>query len=96
MKPTQANFDETYNKVPQSMGPDQVGSWPASASPFGALDMAGNIGEWTVISLTSEQAGSFRGGSYYWGGLTNRTNNRNTVERSSRTSTVGLRVCADL
>ncbi len=26
--------------------PDTVGSYPAGASPYGALDMAGNVGEW--------------------------------------------------
>jgi formylglycine-generating enzyme required for sulfatase activity len=62
--------------------PTPVGSYPAGASPYGVLDMAGNVGEWTAdwydggyysvspeINPPGPSAGEFRvlrGGS--WGG----------------------------
>ena len=38
--PTKANYGENVG------GSTEVGSYPAGASPFGCLDMAGNVGEW--------------------------------------------------
>jgi sulfatase modifying factor 1 len=49
-----------------------VGSFPAGASPFGALDMAGNVAEWTsTVENTYQGRSSFhtRGGSYWVEGL---------------------------
>lgn len=43
-----------------------VGSYPQGASPFGALDMAGNVEEWTSTVDPGSSMGGFRikGGSY--------------------------------
>jgi eukaryotic-like serine/threonine-protein kinase len=93
--PTQANFDDTYSKVPERMGPDEVGSHPASRSPFGLDDMAGNVWEWTRSSHAPNQFVA-RGGSWYFGANSSRTMGREVTEPSFRDMSVGFRVCADL
>jgi formylglycine-generating enzyme required for sulfatase activity len=69
---------------PAHQGPrtiyDRVGSRPAGASPYGAMDMSGNMYEWTcefmepypnnpeaerMLSYTGHQFGCLRGGSFY-------------------------------
>ncbi|MFZ1052916.1 MAG: SUMF1/EgtB/PvdO family nonheme iron enzyme, partial [Candidatus Sulfotelmatobacter sp.] len=47
-------------------GPDPVDGHPAGASPFGVMDMVGNVWQWTE-EFTDEhtRGGILRGGSYY-------------------------------
>ncbi|MGH9582232.1 MAG: formylglycine-generating enzyme family protein [Bryobacteraceae bacterium] len=47
-------------------GPDDVNAHPAGASPFGVMDMVGNIWQWTdEYADEHTRAGILRGGSYY-------------------------------
>ncbi|WPB76283.1 bifunctional serine/threonine-protein kinase/formylglycine-generating enzyme family protein [Archangium violaceum] len=95
LAPDDANVDLTYGKEPGGFGPDEVGSHPASRSPFGVDDLAGNAWEWTRSSL---EAGGVvaRGGSYYFAPASARLANREMPERTLRNITVGFRLCADL
>jgi hypothetical protein len=44
LDPDDADFDETYAKAPLGLGPDEVGSHPASRSPFGLDDWPATSG----------------------------------------------------
>jgi serine/threonine protein kinase/formylglycine-generating enzyme required for sulfatase activity len=92
---TEANFEETYGQNPQLAGPDEVGSYPDSASPFGILDMAGNATEWTRSSVQADQY-VIRGGGYLIGGFGTSTVNRAALDKAFRDPMFGLRVCASV
>jgi eukaryotic-like serine/threonine-protein kinase len=85
-----ANLDSTYPH--ELAGPDEVGAHPASASPYGVLDMAGNAFEWT----RGERQNTYvaRGGSYYHDRKTADLTNRNESSEVLRDPTAGLRLCA--
>ncbi|MFO8074074.1 MAG: SUMF1/EgtB/PvdO family nonheme iron enzyme [Polyangia bacterium] len=91
----EANYDDTYGKKPGAIGPDEVGSHPASRSPFGLDDMAGNAWEWTR-SVLEEDGFVARGGSYYYGENSCQVAERAVTEPSFRDASVGFRICADL
>lgn len=89
-----ANFDETYGRKPHALGPDEVGSHPASVSPFDVFDMTGNVYEWTRSMGASGEV-VIRGGAWYYDSVSVLTANRTVVEPKTRDMMVGLRVCAD-
>jgi formylglycine-generating enzyme required for sulfatase activity len=94
--PDDANIDLTYGKDPLALGPDEVGSHPASASPYGVLDLAGNAFEWTEGALGGAARPVLRGGSFYYSTSTARATNREAVEPTLRDLMLGLRVCASI
>jgi len=92
--PDDANIDITYGKQPGGFGPDEVGSHPASRSPFGVDDLAGNVWEWTRSWLEPGKAVA-RGGSFAFAATSARATNRELPEPSLRDVTMGVRVCAE-
>jgi formylglycine-generating enzyme required for sulfatase activity len=89
-----ANIDVTYNRKPDGYGPDEVGSHPASVSPFGLQDMAGNAYELTLPATPGTDSVIARGGSWYFGEVSAFITNRQPATTRNRDSTLGLRVCA--
>ena len=61
-----ANAVPVPDKSRTMRGPDAVDAHPSGASPFGVLDLVGNVWQWTD-EFTDEhtRAGILRGGSYY-------------------------------
>ena len=93
LAPDDADIDVTYGREPLAFGPDEVGSHPASRSPVGADDMTGNVWEWTR-SVQTPEAPVVRGGSWYQGELSARSENRENGEPTLRNPLLGLRLCA--
>jgi serine/threonine protein kinase/formylglycine-generating enzyme required for sulfatase activity len=93
LAPDDANIDVTYGRDPVAFGPDEVGSHPASRSPYGVDDMAGNVWEWTR-SVQTPDTPVERGGSWYTGELTARSINRENGEPTQHHALIGMRVCA--
>jgi formylglycine-generating enzyme required for sulfatase activity len=64
------NWDPEAVPVPEKghdlPGPDNVDAHPKGASPFGVMDLTGNVWQWTDEYLDEHtRAGILRGGSYY-------------------------------
>jgi formylglycine-generating enzyme required for sulfatase activity len=85
----EANFDESYRADADMMGVDEVGSFPADRSPFGVLDLEGNIREWV-----SQRRGRLaRGGGWPDGAIDARAAYR-YISGDVRYGVIGVRVCA--
>ena len=93
LEPADANFDATYDKAPDAMGLDEVGSHPASRSMYGIDDMVGNAFEWTTSSPLPGRY-VLRGGSFFYDAKTSRIENRQVAVPTLRVSSVGFRICA--
>jgi len=93
LAPDDADIDVTYGRDPLAFGPDEVGSHPASRSPIGADDMAGNVWEWTR-SVESGGTPIQRSGGWYYSELNARSMNREYSEPTQRHVHLGARVCA--
>ncbi|HWO21496.1 MAG TPA: bifunctional serine/threonine-protein kinase/formylglycine-generating enzyme family protein [Kofleriaceae bacterium] len=93
LDPEDANFNLTYGKIETAFGPDEVGSHPASDSPFGVHDLAGNVWEWTT-SVDDAETPVARGGSFFQAGAYARAENRSVDIAHHRNAFYGVRVCA--
>jgi formylglycine-generating enzyme required for sulfatase activity len=88
-EPGMANVDITHGR--DRMGPDEVGSYPQSTSPYGLLDTSGNAFEWTHGEYDEYVV---RGGSYYHDRKTANLANRSVVPGDLHDAALGVRVCA--
>jgi formylglycine-generating enzyme required for sulfatase activity len=92
--PDDANIDTTYGRRPTAFGPDMVGSHPASVSPFGLEDMAGNAYELTRSATPEFGSVVLRGGSWYYDAFTAYSASLSPGEPTMRDARIGVRVCA--
>ncbi|WP_343213398.1 bifunctional serine/threonine-protein kinase/formylglycine-generating enzyme family protein [Archangium violaceum] len=92
LEPDDVNIDVTYGR--RSFGPDEVGAHPASASPFGLLDMAGNAFELTRPATADLGRIVLRGGAWYYDQFGARVANRTAGDPTQRDVLIGVRVCA--
>jgi formylglycine-generating enzyme required for sulfatase activity len=93
LSPSEANFDLTYGGTEKGFGPDEVGSHPDSASPFGVEDMEGNAGEINAAARWNEVT-ALRGASWYEQRAGQRFDNRFRNAPTFRYLLLGFRLCA--
>jgi serine/threonine protein kinase/formylglycine-generating enzyme required for sulfatase activity len=91
-----ANIDATYGRRDGGFGPDEVGAYPASQSPFGVLDLTGNAVEWVVGGDRGNPNGWVRGGSWYHGSPSAEIPNLTDMNEDAVFAFLGIRICADL
>jgi formylglycine-generating enzyme required for sulfatase activity len=101
LDPTRANYADA--RIGRT---SLVGAFPRGASPYGILDMSGNVWEWTRSlkrnypydsndgreNLTATGERAVRGGSFYLFGKSMRAANRYPYDPESRLSRVGFRI----
>ncbi len=60
------NFDDVAPFAGENSGVTDVGAYPQSLSPFGALDMGGNVAQWNESAFRAYSGPELRGG--FWNG----------------------------
>jgi formylglycine-generating enzyme required for sulfatase activity len=87
--------DETRAVFASGIGaPQRAGARPAGASPYGALDLAGNVAEWTAGHYGVGLERCVRGGSYVEEADAIRCSARRPVLGAARDPYIGLRPAA--
>lgn len=77
----------------ESGAPQAVGRYPAGASPYGALDMAGNVGEWVADQYPGTEGRVVRGGGWFYAPRLARASYRGRYDPRVRVNFIGFR-CA--
>ncbi|HEY0986446.1 MAG TPA: SUMF1/EgtB/PvdO family nonheme iron enzyme, partial [Kofleriaceae bacterium] len=108
LAPDDADHDATYGRAKGAYGPDEVGSHPASDSPFGVADMVGNVAEWSRSVRSPQLAPDgapahelqpddmvLRSATFYRDALSNQIVTRNFGTATLRHNQLGARICAD-
>lgn len=76
--------------------PAEVGTFPIDRSPYGAMDMAGNIIEWTSTPVVGDDRYVMQGANYRAIGLMCRLDWQMESLRTNRSSHYGFRLALDL
>jgi formylglycine-generating enzyme required for sulfatase activity len=93
LQPDDANIDVTYGRRKGAYGPDEVGSHPASRSPFGVDDMAGNVWEPTESATSDSTLAVARGSDFYQEVFVASSTNRQVSGLDVRDTSIGVRIC---
>jgi eukaryotic-like serine/threonine-protein kinase len=91
LRPTEANFDATYDRAQGAFGLDEVGSFPASDSPFGLSDTSGNVFE---LVRGPRDLPETKGGSWYQEKNVAVLANHGAAEPTEHNLQIGTRICA--
>ena len=89
LAPSDANHESTYGRKDGTMGPNEIGSHPASDSPFGVADLVGNASEFYAID---DDHVAIRGGG--WSDPKRiGVDNRAMGPDSHKAAVTGFRIC---
>jgi serine/threonine protein kinase/formylglycine-generating enzyme required for sulfatase activity len=93
----EADTDQTYGRQDGAYGPDEVGSHPASQSPFGVDDLLGNVWEYVTPAERSQaKPWVSKGGSWQTSTLSARLPNHYVLNATYRQAETGVRVCVSV
>lgn len=95
--PTALNWgeEEAYGSVDGHALTAPVGSYPSGASPFGALDMAGNVWEWSADRYDESDRRVTRGGGYVAAPVAFTTSHRAPQREGRVVANIGFRCAAE-